>query len=384
MTFKHTKFEDSTTMRSLVKVAQDKGWVKEELLQKTAAPKVDLIPSKNFTENLLKLCVGLRATGFEKQAEELEIKFLQFKQANSLYDVGNETGEDLVHAAHPKGSHKMEDIDSKEATFEDILDKHMKILDVTNKQPTGKYASSEDILRSVKRVLAQDLSENDRKINGYVNAALSIVNKIGGMVKNEMTAFTDYEVIRDRIKEYAANPIFDNLQEMVKQIDAMTTRIRPGSWVTLGLGGITEDTWAKVEPLLNLAKRYVNGAIAARKAENEASGKSAVEQYEHSEAGNESKPLQVAETTISADPIIGRLVALVNKLKAYNSIGSVARNNAAKKWVGDEIREIQDVMTRYNEVPEGQVDAVREAFDKEVATKESEVNQFATTWLGQA
>jgi hypothetical protein len=153
MTFKHTNFEDSSTMRSLVKIAQEKGWVKEEPLKKTAAPKTDLSPSKSFVDNLLKLCTGLRSAGFEKQAEELESKLVQYKQAGALYDVGNEKGEDLVHAAHPKGSHKMENIDSKEATFEDILDKHIKMLDVANSKPTGKNSSAQEILDAVKVTL---------------------------------------------------------------------------------------------------------------------------------------------------------------------------------------------------------------------------------------
>ena len=128
-------------MRSLVRVFQEKGLLKDEPIQKTAAPKFDLTPSGDLIDNLMKLCSGLRRSGFEKQAEELEGKFIQYKRANSLYNISGEDGEDLVHAAHPNGSHKMENIDSDEATFEDILDKHLKTLNVVNKQPTGKLAS---------------------------------------------------------------------------------------------------------------------------------------------------------------------------------------------------------------------------------------------------
>jgi hypothetical protein len=378
MTYKHIDFSSSSTMRSLVKVAQEKGWIKEEPLQKIAsAPTLDLLPSKNFTENLLKLCVGLRATGFEKQANELEVKFLQFKQANSLYDVGNETGEDLVHAAHPKGSHKMEDIDSEEATFEDILDKHMKILDVVNRKPIGKNSSVSEILGAVKRVLAQELSESDSKINGYVNGALSIINRVGNMVKNEMTVFTDYEMIHNRIKEAATNPILDNLNEMVSQIDAMTTRIRPGSWVTLGLGGITEDTWAKVEPLLNLAKRYVNGAIATRKAENEASGKSAVEQYENPDADPASKPFQLPETTISADPFSVKVYGLINKLKGFQLYKNVIRSPQAMKWLTEEMASLEGLLTRYERAVEIGQDDAKQALVRELSEEEGYITDFA-------
>src|SRR5258708_5643973 len=154
MTYKHVKFEDSSTMRSLTKLAQDKGWIKEEPVVKTASPVLDLQPSDNLLENLLKLCQGLRTSGFEKQAEELESKFVIYKQAQTnLYNVGGEEGEDLVHAAHPKGSHKLENVDSTEATFEDILDQHMKGVEVATKAPHGKLASSEDIVNAVKVAL---------------------------------------------------------------------------------------------------------------------------------------------------------------------------------------------------------------------------------------
>jgi hypothetical protein len=153
MTFKHIDFDSSPTMRSLARLATEKGWAKDEPIQKTAAPQLDLNPSDDFTDNLMKLCSGLRRSGFEKQADELEDKFIQYKRANALYNISGEEGEDLVHAAHPKGSHKMENIDSSEATFEDILDKHLKTLNVVNKQPTGKLASSNDLINAVGRVV---------------------------------------------------------------------------------------------------------------------------------------------------------------------------------------------------------------------------------------
>ena len=159
MTFKHMKFEDSPTMRALEKVAKEKGLVKPETLEKKASvtKKADYTPSSNLMENIFKLCAGLRTQGLAKEAAEIETNYLNYKQAQTLYETSKETGEDLVDTAHPKGSHKLEGVDADEATFETIIDQHLKHLQMIEKKPTGKLseATSKSILREVKRALGQ-------------------------------------------------------------------------------------------------------------------------------------------------------------------------------------------------------------------------------------
>ena len=153
MTLKHIKFEDSSTMRSLERVAREKGWVKDEPITKVAS-KVNLVATSNLTENILKLCAGLRQSGFENYASDIENKYVAFKQASTLYDTSNETGEDLVEFAHPKGSHKMEGLDN--AVFKTIVEKHLDMLNMVGKKPTGKLSNASDILNAVKVILAQE------------------------------------------------------------------------------------------------------------------------------------------------------------------------------------------------------------------------------------
>src|SRR5579864_7085725 len=157
MTFKHVKFEDSPTMRALEKVAREKGLVKPEPLTKKASlvKKADLTPSDNLMENILKLCNGLREKGFVKDASDLETKYLQFKQAQTLYETSKETGEDLLGDAHPEGSHKLEGVDSAEAVVEDLLDRHDMIEEVAEKEPKAKLSDAASILRAVKKALGQ-------------------------------------------------------------------------------------------------------------------------------------------------------------------------------------------------------------------------------------
>lgn len=382
MTFKHTKFEDSTTMRSLAKVAQEKGWIKEEPLQKTAsAPKLDLKPTENLTENLLKLCAGLRAQGFEKQAEELESKFVQYKQANALYNVTKEKGEDLVEAAHPKGSHKLEGVEGKEATFEDILDKHVKMMQVVDKKPTGKLSDASQILKAVKTVLAAAPTKEqfENAIQGAISTINSNLSRIASISNSELTFSIDPQV--GEIAKLTSNPTIDNLEAAEDLIGKLETRLDPHSWLhytLMGSSGLSEDTWQGVQGLLNSVKTNVRNAKSWRAQLKQLESSSEVS----GDAGlPASKPFQVPEATVSADPIIGKLVALSNKLRAYKAVPAIARNREAAGWIDSEIQEIKGVMQGFSSIPEGQEDIVRGNFEKEVSRLEGEVNEFSSTWL---
>jgi len=164
MSFKQTKHWDSEVMRSLEKVAYEKGLVKPEPLQKQASvtKKADITPTPDLMQNIIKLCSGLRSEGLEKEAVEIETNFLNYKYAQTLYETSKEKGEDLVNAAHPQGSHKLEGLDSEEAVVEDIVDRHNKMKTVVDKKPTGKYASSQDILNAVKVTLGADPLAKER------------------------------------------------------------------------------------------------------------------------------------------------------------------------------------------------------------------------------
>ena len=280
MTFKHVKFEDSPIMRSLEKVAQEKGLIKAQPLTKTAAvKKANLTPTTNLTDNVLKLCAGLREQGFEKQAKDLEYNLIAFKQAQTLYEAFPEKGEDLVERAHPEGSHKLEDVDSDEAVFEDILDQMAKSLKVVEKKPTGKLSSAQGI-NAVRTVLGQTAEKKNYEIDsrfgrlnsaqleqfvvGNVTKAVKIIQTVGQIVKPELTFFGDFTRKLDAIEQYSHDTRIDSLEQMRNEIDHLTTRLTPGNWVTLGMGGVTKDTWATVEPMLAGATRLVNEAMQAR------------------------------------------------------------------------------------------------------------------------
>jgi hypothetical protein len=190
------KFEDSPTMRALEKVAKERGLVKPETLQKKAsiAKKADYTPTSDLMENIFKLCSGLRASGLEKEALEIETSYFNYKRAQTLYETSKEKGEDLVQSAHPKGSHKLEGVEGDEATIEDILDQHLKMMKSVEKKPTGKLSSSRAILNAVKVVLAQEVApeETEEELSRQLIAqATKIIPMINSLIS--------------RLKEYGGN-----------------------------------------------------------------------------------------------------------------------------------------------------------------------------------
>lgn len=184
MSFKHIKFEESFVMRSLEKLCKEKGLIKNESVKKEASVKLDLTASSNLMENILKLCSGLRLYGFDKQANELELNFLKYKKANTLYETSKETGDDLINAAHPNGSHKVDVLGDDLAVVETILDRHLKMLKVLDKKPTGKLVSS-NIINSVKKALAEDneykefisIISDFSKFIGYISDNFNLVQR---------------------------------------------------------------------------------------------------------------------------------------------------------------------------------------------------------------
>src|ERR1700690_1689984 len=217
MTFKHVKFGDSTTMRSLEKIAKEKGWVQFESIEKTADIKKsrDYSITDNLTENVIKLCMGLRNSGFNKYADELESKFMAYKKAAAatMYDTTGEEGEDLVDAAHPEGSHKLEGVDG-DSVIETIVDQHMKDVTMVNKKPSGKLSIAE-IIGQVKLVLGQATEvDPNQQINIKVKQFLNILKRMLNVSGRELSDFDPDLFYNSMDKQFLQNPTLDNLNEV--------------------------------------------------------------------------------------------------------------------------------------------------------------------------
>jgi hypothetical protein len=256
MTFKHGKLDDSATMRSLIKVAHEKGLIKDEpVLTKTASlqKKADYSPSSNLMENIIKLCTGLRGMGLDKFANDLESKFMEYKRANSLYETSKETGDDVVDQAHPQGSHKISDVEG-DAVVETILDQHLKMINVVNKKPTGKLASNLDILKAVKKAVGQQPSKEDliRSLQSNAAGVLKAYNNVSALTR--IGSDLPQQLAEEAATLNSSNLSFDILNSLYSKVEGIRSALKPGLLNVVNdllNVGITKADWLQIEGKLN-------------------------------------------------------------------------------------------------------------------------------------
>lgn len=392
MTFKHLKFAESSTMQAFEKLAKSKGLVKPEEAPKKAEAKVlDLNPSGNLLDNILKLASGLRSQGFHKHADDLETKYLQFKQADSLYETSKETGDDLIDQAHPKGSHKLEGVEG-DAVVETISDAKKKIEEIVNKKPTGKLAAKKlatanEILNAVKLVVAQDAEDDARQLFiATINEAVTVVNQI---LRNEDLSDWTW---RDNILEEGATTgmalkstkghfevLIENLNEIAKKGPSMES---------------VKELKANLTTLMNLSQRASNISPTmkskysgmARDIYSRADKILAVLRGEKPAA-----PAQVhsiPEVTVVGDPLLGKIDDYIGKLSAYEGVVNSARDftpaerKQALEWIKSQKGDFQKIKSAMNGIQdENARKAVAGRFERNVNELAKEVDEFYTNWI---
>lgn len=380
MTFKHVKFQDSVVMRSLEKVAREKGLVKQEDLVKTAAPKTDLAPTGNLLVNLLKLSAGLRESGFEKQADEIEQKAMAYKKAQSLYEAHKEKGEDLIDFAHPKGSHKLEDVDNEEAVFETIVEQHLKSVQMVNKQPTGKLASSNDILGAVRVVLGQDTKQDE--LRETLSEFLKVINTIDTATSDELTF--SLKGYLQTFSKLVASPTVDNIKTIKERMSALYSRLNPtGSWhyMTFGSGGLSEDTWSRVKGLLVKANVLADKALSLRQSINEAAG-AALEKGEPKAA-----PVAQKEVPPAKDVFETRVSTSVGKINSYKAQISAdldltpEQKASAIKWLDGRSALFTSQLTSYNNIPNEERGNAAPRLTSNLDKLDGQLKSFYDKWI---
>jgi hypothetical protein len=330
MTFKHVKFEDSVTMRSLERVARDKGWLPpvKSLSKIASLNETDLSISVNLTENIMKLCSGLRASGLDKYADDVESKFMSYKSAQTLYETSKEKDEDLVDAAHPKGSHKLTDMDG-DNVIETIIDQHLAGIKLTEKKPTGKLASNKDILRSVKIVLAQAANPT---IVQNLNIVLNSVQTI--FVLHEDQSFLTRPIAsgKDTLINYinqaisnAGNPSsLERILPMIKLgLDSFYSAFKPGTII----GGVPNETWAGMTSLFAKANTAL-GTIQKALSEPAAAAPKVASQLNilNKWLGNAFSVLKGFQAKIATDPDL-----------------EDAEKKQANQWISAKMNQVQGV-----------------------------------------
>lgn len=408
MTFKHVKFEDSPTMRALEKVAKEKGLVKPEPLQKKASvtKKADYTPSDDFMENIFKLCAGLRANGLEKAAAEVEVNYLKYKQAQTLYETSKEKGEDLVQAAHPKGSHKLEGVEGEEATVEDILDQHKKIKDVVEKKPTGKLSNAQ-VLREVKKALGQMAppKETESEINSKIDAILAAMPRQFGAIVTSVNRYgdSDWATINKGTSQDKAAQVYNVLGVRPFDRTQYNTLTKAYSdfinWAS-DTGAFEDSVWhssehneqskqlwnSNVAPFINPfrnALAQLNSWLVKRD-----TIRTLVDQGTYKDPGEVGKPITIGPVEIKEGPL-GPVYRQINSLKmqlnTWSTYRSISSDPEAAKWVTDEIKELDGIAARMDKVPENE-EAEKEAapnFQSEVDKEKASIGEFKAGWVDQ-
>lgn len=364
MTFKHTKFEDSSTMRSLIKVASEKGWIKNNPLEKYASvEREDLTPTNSLTQNVIKLCSGLRSQGMDKFADELENKFVVYKQAaGGIYDVSGEKGEDLVDAAHPDGGHKLEGVPG-DSLVETILEKHLKMVEVVDKKPHGKLTTASDILGAVKMVLGQaaptTIDKAIRSLQFNAKAVLDAYNKVSSLTRTGSDL--PQELFEQCKTVTESNLDFDLLNSIYAKVSGIRTVLKPGilgAVNSLLNIGITSADWEQIEIPLNGVQNAVH--ILQEFLKN--------------------PPAPEAVKNPLTD-LLQQVNSLKSKVKSWMSIGSIIKQPAAKQWIATEWSTLDDIAKRYSAVPADQQANLVSSLKKEIDAELNDINAFEKNWI---
>lgn len=207
MTFKNKKYEQSPLIKDLLRNAFDNGSLKEDIVKTASAKKIDVVPTDNLSANLIKLCSALRESGYTDYASELENNFINYKRAEvHLYNVHNETGDDIIDQAHPDGSAKIKGIEG-DNVVETISDVKKKILDMVAKKPVGKLAA-------IKRLAARGAT------NEAYNKLVWVINNFLYNIKyclDNGVFDPDQTVSQTRIdKNFIYTSIYNSLQSNTK------------------------------------------------------------------------------------------------------------------------------------------------------------------------
>lgn len=398
MTFKHVKFEDSPVMRSLEKVAQQKGMIKADPIEKTAALKktaTNLVPSDSLLDNVVRLCSGLRERGFQKQAADLEAHFAQYKQAQTLYETHKEKGEDIIEFAHPEGSHKLEGVEGDEAVFEDILDQMSKTLEKVEKKPTGKLTESQKAIEAVKVILGAtplDLNalyaQAEDALEKYRSVASTIAMKMGEDANYNAEFMDAVKNVLDGRRVHAAEGTFGRRpfsEVLLSAISDMRSGLEPSYFNPFGLGGPSswdpksEAAWKDTEKFWPVLKKYadrfqavvsqienIEGGKASQEASQEAS-KEISEVDPESAADAASSKLQSLIATINTD------ISKVQQKKLPNAANLIAWLNKAKdQFVAKALEDLSG-----SDKSEQAAAAAQQKYD----ALKSKISDFEQRWL---
>lgn len=398
MTFKSIDFFESPVMRSLEKIAVKNGLVKNDPLDKyaKAEKKFDLTPSKNLDENILKFCAALRKEGYDKLALEVEQNFVLYKQAESEYSK-------ILNEAHPDGSHDLEGV-LGDNEIEDLLAQHSKILNVVNKKPTGKTASSKDLINAVKIVLAQENKAEELRPKyalQQVKLATGPMMKAENIVKTQIsTVFKDFSILQPT-QEFinrcnSANESLmtnDFLVALLNLGNAVSSALN--SWTRKLLDYTSEKDNVGVNKNKVIATTYINTsinlinyAIRIVKGEVDQDLLSAEEAFQQGQK-NVEKRISDEETVKSKLlQVLSTQIARLNKFKLKINSSKIDDDSksTANEWLDAQIAESNYLLNEVkNTTIHNENNTINQEIVKQLSNKINKIfnenNQFYNEWI---
>lgn len=196
MTLKHIGFYDSLVMRELERQAvKNNSAPTSKLKSIIKSAKISnskdkfYLPTGDLFADLVRLSEGLRQNGFVETAENLESKILAYKQASSEYISE-------LSSAHPDGDVVMGEASEGLGDVETLESTHDKILQVINKQPTGKQANqkitsilraSEEVLGLKKKAQEGEGESVEDLFSGRASSKIALIAEINEIIATQFT-----------------------------------------------------------------------------------------------------------------------------------------------------------------------------------------------------
>lgn len=271
MTYKYIKFTDSQTMRSLEKVAIDKGWIKPKEIVKEASIDEKILVSENMDENFANLIIGLKKAGFKDLSNELQHNFIEYKKAESkLYDLENNPGEDLINKAHPG---KSPNIGKGELSLiESLYEQHEKMMDAVNS--VVKKKANIKVAQEGAGGAPTAIQSNDLGAGGTNSGQPSAEIKINELLNNISVILKKVAINQDGVEKYYS--YVDEIIYSVPKTDLMVAinyliinLQKLKSKITGWFSGIEKDYYPGINSVIDKAINMANQAVPKEKSKEE-------------------------------------------------------------------------------------------------------------------
>ncbi len=371
MTYKHVKFQDSETMRSLVKIAHQKGMIAPEssvekaLKSASAKPALDLSVTDSVQENLLKLCAGLRAAGLTTYANKIEghIATIKFAETAALYDVSGETGEDLMDEAHPEGAVEVADADDGHGVVDTKPSAHQKLVDIVTKAqvinslklalaegpaPTPAPApepSTQDIVRGLVHKYADSLKEIVMDVLNSEDVSERVL-----MDSSSVGSWFPYATVQSHFEA-----LMEKLDAMVKQTDAQPTSLNLKllggfEWAFKTIVGKTDSIKPEAKKIYAVKADQAYGFIQQADAVIKNNNKSLQQAVQ---SGPANIPAPLVNVLEKINNLKGEMVKLNRVIDAQVTAKEFTEEEGKKghEWLAAQMAAVDGIKTKIDSIP---------------------------------